>query len=304
MSKREELLRSGGGNILSSMGTGQNQELPTGLDPATALRRPAHLEGLTREKAAARITVDRIVRDPDQPREEFDEEALQRLADSLRTRGQLQPIRVRWDEGRGAYVILVGERRWRAAQQAGLTELSCIVVDGELPPDERLMIQLVENALREDLRPVEQARAYKALMEAREWSGNQLAKELHIAQSSVVRALALLELPAPVQAQVEQGALAATVAAELTKLPESAMQAEVAQAIVDQGLTRSEVAEVVKAVRARRPAQTRPDPVEVDLGDGITVVVRYRKPTTVTAQQALRKALKVLQDRDRDDQAA
>ena len=82
------------------------------------------------------------------------------------------------------------------------------------------------------------------------------------------------------------------------------MQAEVAQAIVDQGLTRSEVAEVVKAVRGRRPAQTRPDPVEVDLGDGITVVVRFRKPTTVTAQQALRKALKVLQDRDRDDQAA
>ena len=286
------------------MGTGQSQELPAGLDPAAALRRPAHLEGLTREKAAARIAVDRIVRDPNQPREEFDEEALQRLADSLRTRGQLQPIRVRWDEGRGAYVILVGERRWRAAQQAGLTELSCIVVDGELPADERLMIQLVENALREDLRPVEQARAYKALMEAREWSGNQLAKELHIAQSSVVRALALLELPAPVQAQVEQGALAATVAAELTKLPEPAMQAEVAQAIVDQGLTRSEVAEVVKAVRARRPAQTRPDPVEVDLGDGITVVVRYRKPTTVTAQQALRKALKVLQDRDRDDQAA
>lgn len=304
MSKREELLRSGGSNILSSMGAGQSQELPAGLDPAAALRRPAHLEGLTREKAAARIAVDRIVRDPDQPREEFDEEALQRLADSLRTRGQLQPILVRWDEGRGVYVILVGERRWRAAQRAGLAELSCIVVDGELPADERLMIQLVENALREDLRPVEQARAYKALMEARGWSGNQLAKELHIAQSSVVRALALLELPAPVQAQVEQGALAATVAAELTKLPEPAMQAEVAQAIVDQGLTRSEVAEVVKAVRARRPAQTRPDPVEVDLGDGITVVVRYRKPTTVTAQQALRKALKVLQDRDRDDQAA
>jgi ParB family chromosome partitioning protein len=304
MSKREELLRSGGDNILSSMGAGQSQELPAGLDPAAALRRPAHLEGLTREKAAARIAVDRIVRDPDQPREEFDEEALQRLADSLRTRGQLQPIQVRWDEGRGVYVILVGERRWRAAQRAGLAELSCIVVDGELPADERLMIQLVENALREDLRPVEQARAYKALMEARGWSGNQLAKELHIAQSSVVRALALLELPAPVQAQVEQGALATTVAAELTKLPEPAMQAEVAQAIVDQGLTRSEVAEVVKAVRARRPAQTRPDPVEVDLGDGITVVVRYRKPTTVTAQQALRKALKVLQDRDRDDQAA
>jgi ParB family transcriptional regulator, chromosome partitioning protein len=304
MSKREDLLRAGGGNILSSMGAGGARELPPGMDPSTALRRPAHLEGLSKEKAGARIALDRIVRDEAQPREEFDEEALARLAESLRTRGQLQPIRVRWDEGRGAYVILVGERRWRAARLAGLAELSCIVVDGEMPADERLMIQLVENALREDLRPIEQARAYRALMEARGWSGNQLAKELHIAQSSVVRALSLLDLPEPVQARVEQGSLAATVAHELTKLNDPAVQAELAATIVDQQLTRSEVEEVVKAVRARRPAQGRPDPVAVDLGDGITVVVRYRKPSSVTAVQALRRAMKVLQEQMRGDEAA
>jgi ParB family transcriptional regulator, chromosome partitioning protein len=304
MSKREDLLRAGGGNILSSMGAGGARELPPGMDPSTALRRPAHLEGLSKEKAGARIAIDRIVRDEAQPREEFDEEALARLAESLRTRGQLQPIRVRWDEGRGAYVILVGERRWRAARLAGLAELSCIVVDGEMPADERLMIQLVENALREDLRPIEQARAYRALMEARGWSGNQLAKELHIAQSSVVRALSLLDLPEPVQARVEQGSLAATVAHELTKLNDPAVQAELAATIVDQQLTRSEVEEVVKAVRARRPAQGRPDPVAVDLGDGITVVVRYRKPSSVTAVQALRRAMKVLQEQMRGDEAA
>jgi ParB family chromosome partitioning protein len=200
-------------------------------------------------------------------------------------------------------VILVGERRWRAAKLAGLVELSCLIEEGDLSSDERLMVQLVENALREDLKPVEQAKAYKTLMEAKDWSGNQLAKELHIAQSSVVRALALLDLPAEVQAQVEQGALAATAAAEIARLPEPA-RVEVARAAVDQGLTRSEVAEVVKAVRARRPAQLRPEPVEIDLGDGITVVVRYRKPSTVTAPQALRRALKALQDRERDDRAA
>ena len=117
MSKRDDLLRAGGGNILSSIGAGRDKSVPAGLDPATALKRPARLEGVSKEKAAARIAIDRLVGDPDQPRDEFDEEALDRLADSLKTRGQLQPIRVRWDEGRGVYVILVGERRWRAARR-------------------------------------------------------------------------------------------------------------------------------------------------------------------------------------------
>ena len=84
---------------------------------------------------------------------------------------------------------------------------------------ERLSIQLVENALREDLKPIEQARAYKTLMETHGWSGNQLAKELHIAQASVVKALALLDLPEQVQNQIDRGELAASVAYEVSKLP-------------------------------------------------------------------------------------
>ena len=83
---------------------------------------PAHLDGVTRAKNAASIPVEKIDRDPDQPREEFDAEALGRLAESLKARGQLQPIRVRWDEGRGVYVIVCGERRWRAARMAGLAD--------------------------------------------------------------------------------------------------------------------------------------------------------------------------------------
>src|SRR5690349_16533900 len=119
MSKRDDLLRAGGANVLASMGGGRGPELPAGLDPSSAVRKPAHLEGLTRDKAAARISVDRIVADPDQPRREFDPDELDRLAESLRTRGQLQPIRVRWDQGQGAYVVIMGERRWRAARMAG-----------------------------------------------------------------------------------------------------------------------------------------------------------------------------------------
>jgi ParB family chromosome partitioning protein len=276
------------------------------MHPSMARRMPARLEGVIRDKDAARIGIDRIAPDPRQPREEFDEESLRRLADSLQQRGQLQSIRVRWDEGQGKYVILIGERRWRAARMAGITSLSCIVVDGELSDAERLSIQLVENALREDLRPIEQARAYQSLMESHGWSGNQLAKELHVAQASVAKALALLDLPEPVQNQVDRGELAPSVAYEVSKLTDNEQRLELAKVAVAEKLTRSEVAEAVKAVRARRPVpETRPEPVEIEVEPGVHVFVRYRKASSLTSVQALRKALKMLQERDRaGDQAA
>ena len=112
-------------------------------------------------------------------------------------------------------MVLVGERRMRAARLAGLATLDCVMVEEPIAADELLVIQLVENALREDLKPVEQARAYRRLMDAKSWSTRELAAELAIAQSSVVRALALLDLPAVVQEQVEQGALGPTVAYEV-----------------------------------------------------------------------------------------
>jgi ParB family chromosome partitioning protein len=306
MGKLDQLIKAGGSNVAESMGSRGTSGPPPGMDPALARRMPARLEGVVRDKDAARIGIDRIVPDPRQPREEFDEESLRRLADSLRQRGQLQPIRVRWDEAQGQYVILIGERRWRAAQMAGMTSLSCIIVEGEISDAERLSIQLVENALRDDLRPIEQARAYQTLMASHGWSGNQLAKELHIAQASVAKALALLDLPEPVQEHVDRGELAASVAYEVSKLPDDEQRLELAKAAVAEKLTRSEVAEAVKAVRARRPTpEARPDPVEVEVEPGVHVVVRYRKPSPLTATQALRKALRILQERDRaGDQAA
>jgi ParB family chromosome partitioning protein len=299
MSKLDELRRTAGQNVRDS--TGSDRPLAGGSE---SVGPPARWRGVTRLRDAASIPVDMITGDPDQPRTEFDAEALQRLADSLRIRGQLQPIRVRWDEGRGLYVILVGERRWRASKLAGLSELLCVIVEKDIPAEERLMIQLVENALREDLRPVEQARAYKALMDTRGWSGNQLSKELHIGQASVVRALSLLELPATVQDQVDSGSLAATVAHEIARLPGAESQAEVAQVVVDQKLTRSEVEDLVRAVRLKRPAPLpKPDPITLDLGEGV-VTVKWRKASNVSALQLLRKAIKAIQDRERDEEEA
>src|SRR4051812_5207719 len=183
MGKLDELIRAHGANIGDSFGTGHAADgLPPGMSLAQAQRVPARDQGVARSKHAVEIPVDRIQADPDQPREEFDEEALDRLAESLRSKGQLQPIRVRWDEGRGAYVIVMGERRWRAAIKAGLATLSCVVHQGPVDPGELLALQLVENAVREDLKPIEQAKAYRKLQELYGWSGNRLAKELAVPQ--------------------------------------------------------------------------------------------------------------------------
>src|SRR3954449_977328 len=141
MGKLDELRRTAGANVKDSTGADRGQAVPAASGP------PARWKGVERTRDAALIPVAMIVRDEGQPRTEFDPEELGRLADSLRNRGQLQPIRVRWDEGRGAYVILMGERRWRAAQLAGLDRLACVIHEGELGADERLALQLVENCL-------------------------------------------------------------------------------------------------------------------------------------------------------------
>ena len=162
--------------------------------------------GTKRLNNAKTIDVEHIEADP-QYREEFNEEKLQNLASSIAKHGQLQPIRVRWDAERGAYVIIAGERRWRASKLAGLKTIDCIVAEGQLSEAEILREQILENAIREDLKPTEQGKAFQALMRQEGWNGKQLAEELHISPSTVSRALGLLKLPQDIQAKVDRGVL-------------------------------------------------------------------------------------------------
>jgi ParB family chromosome partitioning protein len=200
-------------------------------------------------------------------------------------------------------VIVSGERRWRAASLAGVASLACVEVKGEPTPESILEDQLVENCLRSDLTPVEAARAFKALMARRGYSARQLAETLALSHMSVNRALALLDLPASVQEHVEHGVLAPSVAVAVSRLPAD-VQEEVAAAAVAEGLTRSEVSDLVRAVKAKRPAPApRPDPLVLDVGDGVTVTVRWRKPTGVSVAQLLRRALKAVAGQERPDAA-
>jgi ParB family chromosome partitioning protein len=212
MGKLDDLRRTGGGNAAESMGIGVLKTASVhGARPTEVPSLPPHLRGVSKSKNVAEVSIDRIGPDPDQPREEFDPAALRRLADSLASRGQIQPISVRWSEDRGRYAIVCGERRWRAATLAGLATLSCVVLDGPAAPGDLLAMQLVENLLREDLQPIEQANAYRALMDRNGWTVSQVARELAVDHSNVSRALALLGLPAEVREQVERGALALVV---------------------------------------------------------------------------------------------
>jgi ParB family transcriptional regulator, chromosome partitioning protein len=211
-------------------------------------------EGRRRLDAASIIRLDRIGPDPMQPRKEFDEESLAQLADSMKSRGQLQPIRVRWDEAADRYLVVVGERRFRAALMAGMESIACVVVSGNPTPEDLLEDQLVENALREDLKPIEQARAYQALLAARSLSQRQLAERLQIGHASIARALALLELPPTIQEEVDEGKIAPNTAYELTKVDDPALQESLARDAAQGRLKRDEVQELTRKPRKRKAA--------------------------------------------------
>ncbi|MBV8311479.1 MAG: ParB/RepB/Spo0J family partition protein [Planctomycetaceae bacterium] len=274
MGKFDDLTRALGGNVAESMGVGRQSIDPLHVADAALAALPERMKGVNRTKGAVDIPIDRISSDPDQPREDFDEESLRRLADSMKQRGQLQPIRVRWDEGGGSYVIICGERRWRAAILAGLTTVSAVVVEGEISQAELLAIQLVENCLREDLKPIEQAKAYKALMDRNEWSTRQLAAELAITQGNIVRALALLNLPERVQDQVEAGQIAPATAYEISKVESPAEQEQLASRAVEEKLTRADVV----AAREQKTAKPRLRRVEIKVAGAGQVVVNLADP--------------------------
>jgi ParB family chromosome partitioning protein len=200
------------------------------------------------------------------------------------------------------YVIIAGERRLRAARMAGLRSVPCVIQEGELTESQRLIEQLAENIIRADLQPVEQARAFRRLMDLNSWSARQLARELHIADANIVRALALLELPAEVQTQVEAGHLAPSVAYEVSRLDTPEEQADLAKRVVAEKLTRDQVADVVKARKSGRGVATpTTGRAEFRLDGGRKLVLSGLpdgRPETILA--ALKEVTRAVQTRIRE----
>ena len=198
------------------------------------------------------IAVTEIDRNPDQPRRDFDETALQALADSIRAAGVLQPLLVVEENGR--YRIVAGERRFRAARIAGLDTVPCIVRD--LSAQEQMEAALIENLQREDLNPIEEAAAVKQFMEACHYTQEQAAKRLGKSRPALANLLRLLSLPQVVQDDVVAGRLSAGHARVLAGIEEERRQIALAQLVILEGLS---VRELEKAA-AQPTTAVKPKP--------------------------------------------
>jgi ParB family chromosome partitioning protein len=179
------------------------------------------------------IDVDRIRPNPLQPRKQFPEEELQELAASIRSSGILQPVIVRRIEG--GYGLVAGERRWRAAQRAGLLKVPALIRD--VPENRLLEVALVENIQRQDLNPIEEARAYRALTEDLGLSQVEVAERVGRQRSTISNSLRLLALSPRVQDQVEAGALSMGHARALVSLPGPRAQELGAEVIIKRGMS-------------------------------------------------------------------
>lgn len=177
-----------------------------------------------------------------QPRKSFDETALAELADSIREHGIIQPLTVR-KLSSGYYQIIAGERRWRAARMAGLTEVPAVVVEAD--DRKAAELALVENLQREDLNPMEEAAGFQALMESYHMTQEEAAQRVGKSRSAVANALRLLGLQPSVREKVERGELSAGHARALVPLP-AALQEKAAAAIVAGGLSVRQTEALVK----------------------------------------------------------
>lgn len=231
--------------------------LGRGLDSLLPVERPTN--GL------ADLPLELIRPNPQQPRQTFDEQALESLAASIREVGLLQPIVVRHDEE--GYVLIAGERRCRAAELAGLEEIPALIRAEGIDAAASLAEALIENVQREDLSPLEEAGAYQQLMADFGLTHEAVADRVGKSRSSVTNTLRLLQLPTRIQGMVGRGELSAGHARALLGLDDTAYAIHIAERVVAEGWSVRQVEDAVKLrvgqAAPRRTSIPRPRPAAI-----------------------------------------
>lgn len=177
-------------------------------------------------EGASTLRLSEIEPNKGQPRKQFDKEALQQLADSISEHGVIQPLIVR-SMPNGGYQIIAGERRWRAAKMAGLSEIPVVIRD-DLTEEQAMQIAMIENLQRENLNPIEEALGYKELLDKYGITQDRLAKALGKARSSITNSLGLLSMPNAVQELLRSGRLSVGHCKALRKIKDEAVMIELA----------------------------------------------------------------------------
>ena len=231
------------------------------------------------EQGVQMLRLSEIEPNRNQPRKEFDREALQQLADSIREHGVLQPLLVR-TIGESSYQLVAGERRWRAARMAGISEVPVIVK--ELDDTQAMEIALIENLQREDLNPIEEALGYQVLTDQYGMTQDEVAKRVGKSRPVIANALRLLGLPQEILEMVKHGEITSGHARALLAFESKEEMLAVAQKIVSQGLTVREI---------ERLAKPKPE-VEPKLSDS------YFKEVEVALVHTLGRKIKVSEKKD------
>lgn len=226
---------------------------------------------------AVELNINELEPNRGQPRKEFSEEAMRELADSIAQHGVLQPLLVR-PLLSGGYQIVAGERRWRASRMAGLTTVPALI--RELTDSEVMQIALIENLQREDLKPLEEAQGYQALMEEFGFTQDEISKSVGKSRPAVTNALRLLNLPEAVRGMLARGDLSAGHARTLLSFKDEAAMLAAAKRVVAEGLSVRELEKMVKKANAEKPEAVRStrriryyDEAELALRDTLNRVV-------------------------------
>ncbi len=227
------------------------------------------------------LKINDIEPDKNQPRKFFDEQALTELAKSISTHGVLQPIVVR-PTLQGGYLIVAGERRWRATRRAGLTEIPVVIK--EITDEDAMELALIENLQREDLDPIEEALGYKQLMERCAYTQETVAKQLSKSRSAVANSLRLLNLPEKTIEYIKSGKLTSGHAKVILSLQSEAAQQKAADEIVKNSLNVRSAEQLVKDMNKEnksakdKPAlrDTLPQEVEISLREALGTVVNVK----------------------------
>ncbi len=189
------------------------------------------------------VRISKIEPNRNQPRKDFDDEALEELATSIAKHGVLQPLLVRPIED-GGYQIIAGERRWRASKMAGITEIPVIIK--EMTDSQVMEVALIENLQREDLSPVEEAKGYKQLMDSYGFTQEEISKSVGKSRPSITNSLRLLNLPEKVLKMIEKDEISAGHARTLLSLKDEDEIKKIAEMIKDQGLSVRQTEAIVK----------------------------------------------------------
>jgi ParB family chromosome partitioning protein len=216
--------------------------------------------GILKGERYAEMDIELIKPSAFQPRLKFDESAIGELAQSIKNTGVLQPIVV-VPEG-GQYRIIVGERRWRAAQKAGLKRIPTII--RAIPKEQELEVSLVENLQREELNPLEIANAYQRLVRELELTQQDVADKVGKDRTSVTNYLRLLKLPPEVQDKLSADKISMGHARALLGLENAELQVSLTRQIIDKQLSVREAERLIQKLRNRRPARTK-KPADADL---------------------------------------